>query len=124
LPPWFSFVIAPNATLENDIVSAIMSAATNNVMRFLIASHLLSWTLFLITYVWTVGPILYLLRLADLLPLSPKEKPAVISNSRLRHWLPPPFFIGAHPRGRRSKPLPSNACYSTSPTTKTRKVEN
>jgi hypothetical protein len=36
-------VIAPNATPENDIVSAIMSAANNNVMRFLISSHLLSY---------------------------------------------------------------------------------
>jgi hypothetical protein len=30
------------ATLPNDIVSAIASAAINNVMRFLIFSHLLS----------------------------------------------------------------------------------
>src|SRR5215218_4465747 len=34
--------IAPNATPENDIVSAIVSAAINNVMRFLISFHLLS----------------------------------------------------------------------------------
>ena len=31
---------AANATVPNDIVSAIASAAINNVMRFLIASHL------------------------------------------------------------------------------------
>jgi hypothetical protein len=31
-----------NAAPENDIVSAIVSAAINNVIRFLICSHLLS----------------------------------------------------------------------------------
>jgi len=35
-PPGFSFVIAPKATPENDIVSANMSAAINNETRFLI----------------------------------------------------------------------------------------
>jgi hypothetical protein len=41
LPPWFSQfagAILANATPPNDIVSAIMSAAINNVMRFLIFS--------------------------------------------------------------------------------------
>jgi hypothetical protein len=56
----------PNATPPNDIVSAIISAATNKVMRFLIASHLPS--------------------------LSPKGKPAYLPHggcSRLRYWLGP-----------------------------------
>ncbi len=35
-------VCAANATPETDIVRAIVSAAINNVMRFLICSHLLS----------------------------------------------------------------------------------
>src|SRR5215203_5887869 len=46
LPPWFSQdagVILANATPPNDIVSAIVTAANNNAMRFLIASHLLSF---------------------------------------------------------------------------------
>jgi hypothetical protein len=34
--------MAANATLPNDIVSANISAAINNEMRFLICSHLLS----------------------------------------------------------------------------------
>jgi len=34
--------LAAKAAPENDIVSAIVSAAINNVMRFLICSHLLS----------------------------------------------------------------------------------
>jgi membrane protein YqaA with SNARE-associated domain len=38
---WKPFA-ANAATLPNDIVSAIMTAAINNVMRFLIFSHLLS----------------------------------------------------------------------------------
>src|SRR5215203_3590512 len=44
LPPplvWVSVILA-NATPPNDIASAITSAATNTVTRFLICSHLLS----------------------------------------------------------------------------------
>jgi 2-phosphoglycerate kinase len=36
-------LIAANATPETDIVSAITTAAINNVMRFLVSSHLLSF---------------------------------------------------------------------------------
>jgi hypothetical protein len=64
LPPAFSFVIAPNATPENDMVSAIMSAAINNVMRFLISSHLLSYY-----------------------PKQNRPASPVGGRSRLRHWL-------------------------------------